>query len=153
MYTPNRIKPKKEVSVAKRISDLLLPAVLASLILNPAVAAGESGFPKVLSIRERVDVVNTITLKRLKVLVPKFMRETGLDMWIIACNEDDLDPIFKTMIPYGQWCPITQIVVFYDWGSEKGVERLNVSRTSMPGFFPIMILTSTVWARITISYP
>lgn len=121
--------------MAKKISDLLLPAVLASLILNPAVAAGEPGFPKVLSIRERVDVVNTITLKRLKVLVPKFMRETGLDMWIIACNEDDLDPIFKTMIPYGQWCPITQIVVFYDWGPEKGVERLNVSRTSMPGFF------------------
>jgi Xaa-Pro aminopeptidase len=121
--------------VAKKIKGLFLAAALAALILNPAAEAGKPEFPKVLSMRERVDLVNTITLKRMNLLVPKFMRETGLDMWIIACNEDDLDPIFKTMIPYGQWCPITQIIVFYDRGAEKGVERLNVSRTNMPGFF------------------
>jgi len=121
--------------VAKKITGLILSAVLAALILNPALAAEEPGFPNVLSIRERVELVNTITLKRLELLIPKFLRETGLDMWIITCNEDNLDPIFKTMIPYGQWCPITQIIVFFDRGPEKGVERLNVSRTGMPAFF------------------
>jgi hypothetical protein len=121
--------------VAKKITGLILPAVLAALILNPALAAGEPGFPKVLSIRERVELVNTITLKRLDLLIPKLLRQTGMDMWIITCNEDNLDPIFKTMIPYGQWCPITQIIVFFDRGPEKGVERLNVSRTGMPVFF------------------
>jgi hypothetical protein len=153
MYTSSIIELNEEHPMAKKITRLIPPAVLAALILSPGVSAGETDFPRVLTIRERADLVNTITLKRLDQLLPKSMRQTGLDMWIIACNEDDLDPIFKTMIPYVQWCPITQIVVFYDWGSEKGVERLNVSRTSMPGFFPIMILTSTVWARITISYP
>lgn len=121
--------------MAKKITGLILMTVLACLILDPAANAGGTDFPKVLSIKERVDLVNAITLKRLELLVPKFMRETGMDMWIITCNEDDLDPIFKTMIPYGQWCPITQIVVFYDRGPDKGVERLNVSRTNMPGFF------------------
>lgn len=121
--------------MAKKITGLILPAVLAALILNPALAAGEPGFPKVLSIRERVELVNTITLKRLDLLIPKLLRQTGMDMWIITCNEDNLDPIFKTMIPYGQWCPITQIIVFFDRGPEKGVERLNVSRTGMPVFF------------------
>jgi Xaa-Pro aminopeptidase len=135
MYSANRINMYKEVPVAKKNTVLFLSAVLSVLILIPAVSAGEPNFPKVLRMRERVDLVNTITLKRLDLLVPIFMRETGLDMWIIACNEDDLDPIFKTMIPYGQWCPITQIIVFYDRGPEKGVERLNVSRTNMPGFF------------------
>jgi len=119
----------------KKITRLIPPAVLAALILSPGVIAGETDFPRVLNVRERVELVNTITLKRLDLLIPKFMRETGLDMWIIACNEDDLDPIFKTMIPYGQWCPITQIVVFFDRGPDKGVERLNVSRTGMPDFF------------------
>ncbi|MCK7489579.1 MAG: hypothetical protein MZU79_04550 [Anaerotruncus sp.] len=33
------------------------------------------------------------------------MRETGLDMWIISCNEDNLDPVFETMIPYENWNP------------------------------------------------
>lgn len=114
--------------MSKKKTGIFLSAVLTALILNPVIAAGEPDFPKVLSMREQVDLVNTITLKRLDQLVPKFMRETGLDMWIITCNEDDLDPIFKTMIPYGQWRPITQIIVFFDRGSKKGMERLNVSR-------------------------
>jgi Xaa-Pro aminopeptidase len=122
----------------------LLAAVLAVLISNPTAAAGEPDFPKVLSIRERVDLLDAITLKRLDLLVPEFMRETGLDMWIITCNEDDLDPIFKTMIPYGQWCPITQIIVFFDRGPDKGVERLNVSRTGMSRFFE-RVWDSAAW--------
>ena len=61
------------------------------------------------------------------------MRETGFDMWIITCNEDNLDPVFLTMVPYENWCPITQILVFFDLGPEKGVERLNVSRTDTQG--------------------
>ncbi|MFC2157050.1 M24 family metallopeptidase [Acidobacteriota bacterium] len=130
--------------MVKKITGLSLVAVLALLILYQTAAAGKPDFPNILSIRERVDLVNTITLKRLDILVPKFMRETGLDMWIITCNEDDLDPIFKTMIPYGQWCPITQIIVFYDRGPELGVERLNVSRTGMPGFFK-RVWDSAAW--------
>jgi hypothetical protein len=66
--------------VAKKITGLFLSAALAILILNPTVEAGETDFPKVLSMRERVDLVNTITLKRLNLLVPKFMRETGMRM-------------------------------------------------------------------------
>lgn len=83
--------------------------------------------------RERADLVFQITQKRLDQLLPKFMRQTGFDMWIITCNEDNLDPVFKTMIPLENWCPITQIIVFFDQGANKGVERLNVSRTNFMG--------------------
>jgi Xaa-Pro aminopeptidase len=92
-------------------------------------------FPAVLTIRDRADFVFKTVQKRLDHLLPRFMRQTGFDMWIITCNEDDLDPIFKTMIPYENWCPITQIFVFFDQGPEKGVERLNVSRTNTMGLF------------------
>ncbi|MCK7481376.1 MAG: hypothetical protein M0C28_32455 [Candidatus Moduliflexus flocculans] len=37
--------------------------------------------------------------------------------------------------PLGNWNPITQILVFYDQGPGKGVERLNVSRTDTQGLF------------------
>jgi len=63
------------------------------------------------------------------------MRETGFDMWIVSCNEDNLDPVFETMAPYENWNPITQILVFFDQGPAKGVERLNVSRTDTQGLF------------------
>ncbi|MCP2620145.1 aminopeptidase P family protein [Candidatus Aminicenantes bacterium AC-334-K16] len=83
--------------------------------------------------RERAATVDKITKMRLDQLLPFVMRETGFDMWIIICNEDNYDPVFKTMIPYDAWCPITQILVFYDPGEGKDVERLNISRTNMKG--------------------
>jgi Xaa-Pro aminopeptidase len=56
-------------------------------------------------------------------------------MWILACNEDNLEPIFETMMPFENWCPITQLLVLFDRGPAKGVERLNISRTDTQGLF------------------
>jgi Xaa-Pro aminopeptidase len=115
----------------------LLGLVIASIVLAavPAPAAAQHGAPAVLPVRERAALVYRITAKRLDTLVPRLMRETGLDMWIVCCNEDNLDPVFETMIPYENWNPITQILVFFDQGPAKGVERLNVARTDTQGLF------------------
>jgi Xaa-Pro aminopeptidase len=118
-------------------------AAIAVVILGIIVLAGleipawaqHGGTPSVLSIRERAALVHKITAKRLETLLPRMMLETGFDMWIISCNEDNLDPVFETMIPYENWNPITQILVFFDQGPEKGVERLNVARTDTQGLF------------------
>jgi Xaa-Pro aminopeptidase len=91
--------------------------------------------PNILPIRARAEFVYDITQKRLSTLLPRLMRETGLDMWIITGNEDNHDPIFWTMMPYKNWSPITQILVLYDRGPDLGVERLNVSRTNTQGLF------------------
>jgi len=107
--------------------------VLAGLEIPAAAQHGVT--PSVLTVRQQADLVHKITAKRLDTLLPRMMRETGLDMWIISCNEDNLDPIFETMVPLGNWNPITQILVFYDQGPAKGVERLSVSRTDTQGLF------------------
>ena len=116
---------------ASRIAWIVCLILLAVLTAQ----SGAQDFPAVLPIRGRTDLVYEIVQRRLEELLPKFMRQTGVDMWIIACNEDDLDPVFKTMIPYGNWCPITQILVFYDRGPELGVEKLNVSRSNFQGLY------------------
>ena len=118
-------------------------AFLAVVILGVIVLAGleipaiaqHGGTPSVLTVRQQADLVHKITAKRLETLLPRMMRETGLDMWIISCNEDNLDPIFETMVPLGNWNPITQILVLFDQGPGKGVERLNVARTDTQGLF------------------
>lgn len=89
--------------------------------------------PAILNLRERAKVINNILKKRLDNLLPSVMRETGFDMWLIICHEDNYDPIFQTITPYECWAPILQIVVFYDKGNDKGIERLNISRTNMHG--------------------
>ncbi len=107
-----------------------LPATLGLAGTGAAVEV-----PGVLGIRERIAAVNAVTVKRLDTLVPRFMRETGFDMWIIPAFEDHPDPVLRTMVPYNSWDRRLPIVVFFDRGPEKGVERLNVSRMGMGGFF------------------
>lgn len=119
------------------LKKILTTAIIAgwALPLYPGSHLSQEELPALLSMRGRADLVYRITQKRLDKLIPEFMRQTGFDMWIISCNEDNLDPVFKTMIPYENWCPITQILVFFDRGPEQGIERLNVSRTNMMGLF------------------
>ncbi len=119
----------------KRTSLVIAACLAFALGAAPLRAPAGPGRPAVLPIRERAALVFKITQNRLDALLPRFMRETGFDMWIVACNEDNLDPIFETMIPYENWCPITQILVFFDRGPARGVERLNVSRTDTQGLF------------------
>jgi len=84
--------------------------------------------PKVLPMQQQASVINQILRERLDVILPMAMRETGFDMWLIICQEDDLDPVFTTLIPVDTWCPILQMLVFYDQGT--GVERINISGTN-----------------------
>ncbi|MFH1927421.1 MAG: M24 family metallopeptidase [Chloroflexota bacterium] len=87
-------------------------------------------FPEILPLRQRSEVIHRILKKRLDTILPMAMRETGIDMWLILCQEDDLDPVFKTLTPMDLWCPILQILVLYDRGEGEGVERINISGTN-----------------------
>ncbi len=119
----------------KKLISILSLAAIALMAPATAPAAPDGSVPKVLSIRDRADLVLRVTRDRLDSLLPGLMRETGFDMWIITCNEDVPDPVLMTMMPYENWCPITQILVLYDRGPERGVERINVSRTDTQGLF------------------
>lgn len=98
---------------------------------NKSSATRRKGdFPQVLPMRQRAEVIHRILKKRLETILPMAMRETGFDMWLILCQEDNLDPVFRTLIPVDTWCPILQMVVFYDRGQEGGVEGINISGTN-----------------------
>ncbi|RPJ02641.1 MAG: Xaa-Pro aminopeptidase, partial [Candidatus Aminicenantes bacterium] len=85
--------------VKKTVLSIIAGCTLIASLPAPAPAQ-HGGTPTVLPIRERAALVQRITAKRLDTLIPRMMRETGFDMWIVSCNEDNLDPVFETMIPY-----------------------------------------------------
>ena len=122
----------------RTIKKAFIVFILISLSAHPFVAHSKE-IPVVMNMKERAATVDKITKMRLDQLLPRFMRETEFNMWIIVCNEDNYDPVFLTMVPYDAWCPITQILVFYDSGTGKEVERLNISRTKMKR------LHQTIW--------
>jgi len=79
--------------------------------------------------RRSFELIDLALKERLDTIVPAAMREAGIDMWLVLCQEDDLDPVFRTLIPMNCWCPILQMLIFYD-GGETGVERINLSMTN-----------------------
>lgn len=115
---------------------MLLYALVSFIIISRSIYAQTptTEMPAILDIGDQEKIVFEITQKRLEVLLPRIMEEAGIDMWIIACNEDNWDPIFKTMIPHKMWTPITQILVMYRRGPGD-VERLNISRANLDGLF------------------
>ena len=96
--------------------------------------AGE-GSPGVLPVRQRARVIREVLEKRLDTVLPLAMREAGFDMWVILCQEDDLDPVFASMMPMDTWCPILQMLVLFDRGAAQGVERLSIAMTDTAGLF------------------
>jgi Xaa-Pro aminopeptidase len=88
-----------------------------------------TGLPRVLPVRRRAEIVRRSLEERLNTILPEAMRETGIDMWLILCQEDDLDPVFTTLVPMDTWCPILQMLIFSDRGGDDGIERINLSMT------------------------
>jgi hypothetical protein len=78
--------------------------------------------------RERAEVVHRLLKRRLDEVLPEAMRGAGTDCWLILCQEDNLDPVYTTLIPMDTWCPILQILVFFDDGER--IEGINLSRTN-----------------------
>ncbi|HEY4714798.1 MAG TPA: hypothetical protein VIH30_11240, partial [Aquirhabdus sp.] len=91
--------------------------------------------PMVLSLRQQNEVSIIILKKRLQTVLPMAMREAGIDMWLVICQEDDYDPVFKTMVPMRVWAPILQMLIFYDRGLENGIECINLSMTDLGNLF------------------
>lgn len=115
------------------------------LLVAVPVAAGAAEFaqgrvienvPAVLSQRDRISPVNEILKDRLENLLPSLMRETGIDMWLVINREYMEDPVYLTLVPEPVFAARrTTMLVFFDRGAEKGVERLTVSRYDLGSYY------------------
>lgn len=106
--------------------------LLLSLLAVPLL--GE--VPAVLPERARPEAVNAMLKDRLENLLPRLMREAGIDMWLIINREYAEDPVYLTIVPEPAFAARrTSMLVFFDRGPEKGVERLTVSRYPLRGFY------------------
>ncbi|KAA9130215.1 M24 family metallopeptidase [Marinihelvus fidelis] len=126
-------------------------ALMASLLATelqaqddaPAFAQGRviGQVPAVLPQRERPPVINRLVEDRLDTLLPKLMRETGIDMWLVINREYAEDPVYFTLVPH----PVhaarrTTMLVFHDRGEGQGVERLTVNR------YPFGSMYESAWS-------
>ncbi len=85
-------------------------------------------FPHVLTMRERVALNARLLTRRLDELLPRLMRESCLDVWLVLCREDNLDPVLPSLLPMATRTPILQIYAFVDRG-EAGLQRVEIAMT------------------------
>ena len=92
--------------------------------------------PPILPVRERATVEQAILAERLDTIVPKLMRDAGIDMWVLVAREYFEEPVLATMLdPESFHARRRTILVFVDPGNGKPVERLTVSRYGLGGLF------------------
>lgn len=92
--------------------------------------------PPILPLREQAKWIDANLRERLDTIVPALMREQGVQMWILAAREYFEDPVTATMLDAESFHARRRtILVFYDPGEGRPVERLTVSRYGLGGLF------------------
>lgn len=104
-------------------------ALVIEFLVFPAVSAtpGSAGMPTILPLRERKPIMDAWVKLRLERMLPEEMRRYGFDMWLVICNENVEDPVFRPLMPEDPWSVRRLgIIVFYDRGTQ-GIERLLIA--------------------------
>ena len=125
----------------------------ALLISGPAAAAGVAPgaafapaanaseqrrptAPAILPLRERARLEDRWLAERLDLIVPALMREQNIDMWVLVAREYVEDPVVATMLDAeSMHARRRTILLFYDPGEGKPLERLTVSRYGLANLF------------------
>jgi Xaa-Pro aminopeptidase len=113
-------------------------ALVLAAALVPLAAAGE--YPAVLSLKEQAAVYDGWLSVRLDEVLPELMRREKIDMWLVICREYNEDPVYLSLVPFASLSARRlSMLVMFDRGGDKGVERFAVSRYGVGKLFP------TVW--------
>ena len=118
--------------VKKFVTTLVLFGVVSTLNASPSV----------LPLEERATVIDRLLMDRVKTILPKLMRRSGIDMWVIISREYNEDPVIRTFLPATQHAARrTTILLIFDRGMEQPLETLSVSR------YPVGKIFSGAWNK------
>lgn len=107
--------------------------------LSAFVAFAHAEGDRVLTHREQHTLVRGWIEKRFDMLLPTLMRNASIDMWIIVSREYNDDPVFRSMAPLTTYSSRRRtILVFFDPGAGRPVERFSVGRFDLDGLFKLV---------------
>jgi hypothetical protein len=108
---------------------------LLSLLFSAALIAQVPTLPP---LRKQADIQQEWLRLRLERNLPILMRKHHAQMWIVACREYAEDPAFFSLVsPTVFAARRTTIYVFFDRGTDKGIERLALGGESNGGLYTV----------------
>jgi len=121
---------------------LLAALMLVVAVPTPATEPGpaEQAAPAPLAPRERVAVENRILVERLDTLLPRLMKETGIDLWLVLSREYAEDPVYFTLVPQPSFAARRTTLLAFHRKPDGSVDRLVVNR------YPLGEPYQSVWS-------
>jgi Xaa-Pro aminopeptidase len=90
-------------------------------------------------LRKQAEIQQQWLKVRLERVLPQLMRKHGVAMWLVICREYNEDPAFFSLVPPTVLSARRRtILVFFDRGPAKGVERLALGGGSNGGFYQVL---------------
>jgi hypothetical protein len=118
------------------VAALFIAICCASALLPPGAHAQERPFG---TLREEADVRQAWLALRLERVLPRLMREHGVDMWIVPSREYNEDPVFHSLVSPTTFAARRRtIYVFFDRGPDAGVERIAIGGTTQGGLYNVV---------------
>ncbi|HEX9147805.1 MAG TPA: M24 family metallopeptidase, partial [Thermoanaerobaculia bacterium] len=106
-------------------------------LLSESLPAADAP-PAVPSLREQHRIRQEWLKARLERVLPALMRRHGVSMWIVENREYNEDPVFLSLVSPSLFAARRRtILVFYDRGPEKGIERLALGGGSNGGLYTV----------------
>jgi hypothetical protein len=120
----------------KHMNRTLLGLTVAAAVSIAAAPPAATMPPRLPSLREQ-DAIRQEWLKlRLERFLPTLMRRHGVSMWLVINREYNEDPVFKSLIsPSVMYARRRTILVFFDRGGDRGVERLALGGGTNGGLY------------------
>ena len=89
------------------------------------------------TVREQCELHDQILRERLEGLMPRLMRECGVEMWVVLSREYDEDPLFPTLVPALVKNAGRTTCLVFSLDADGRYEALNVSRPNarFEGFY------------------
>ena len=130
---------------------MTIAPLLAALLLQATPAPAQ---PRTLTVsstrplgtlREQAALRQAWVQWRLDSVLPRLMRQYGVQMWVLPMREYAEDPVFWSIIAPTTFAARRRtIYVFHDRGPERGVERLALGGSSQGGLFQPFFARDTI---------
>ncbi|MCL4820165.1 MAG: M24 family metallopeptidase [Vicinamibacteria bacterium] len=125
-------------TLAAALALVATTGLFASSASTRAAAPAPSMPEKLPPLREQDRVRQEWLKLRLERVLPGLMREHGVHMWLVVNREYAEDPVFFPLVsPSVMAARRRTILVFFDRGEEKGVERLALGGGSNGGLYEV----------------
>ncbi|MCF0112140.1 MAG: aminopeptidase P family protein [Erysipelotrichaceae bacterium] len=95
---------------------------------------------KIYSYREQERIRNGWLQKRLDTILPKVMKRSGIDLWVVLCKEYNEDPVLTTLVPCAMMTARRTTMLVYHLQHDDTVRRMAITRpgVGLDGYYESM---------------